>query len=661
MDAETPYPHLFSPGTIGGVTIRNRIVQSAMGTGLMELGRVGDREVAFQEERARGGVGLIVNGGTSVHETSGFPVRILTELWDESAVESLRRRAEAVQRHGARIFGQLIHLGRETPGGVTDFAPLAPSPVPSPRSADTPHELTRAEIATLVDAYARSAANLQAAGYDGTEIHGAHGYLVAQFLSPASNRRDDAYRGDTLEGRMRLLRELVEAIRTRCGDGFALGVRLSADEHAPGGLRLDDTLEIVDALQEASPVDYVSITTGMRGGYVKDSSWDEGFALGLAEAVKQIVDVPVIAAGRIRRPDLAERALAAGQVDFVAIGRAMLVDPEWPEKARTGRADQIRPCIGIVQDCRRAEGIVACAVNARTGRETEFPPVARTAEPRRVVVVGAGPAGLEAARVAAEAGHDVVVFEREAVPGGQVRIAAAGPTREEQLDFVFYLEREVTRLGVDLRYGHAARKRDVLAEEPDLVVVAAGATPIAPEFTVDGGARVVTVWDLLGGGVKDIPARAVVLDDAIGFWHGVSSAEFLAEQGASVELLTPARGVALAIPHESVGGALHRLRANGVRFRPLATIASVSGTTVSLSDPVTGGPLGEVEADLVVVRTRLRMNDELVGQLEDEVPALVAIGDCSAPRRLSHAVLDANVALRKFEAGKLSPVPLVPF
>jgi 2,4-dienoyl-CoA reductase (NADPH2) len=287
--------------------------------------------------------------------------------------------------------------------------------------------------------------------------------------------------------------------------------------------------------------------------------------------------------------------------------------------------------------------------------------VARTAEPRRVVVVGAGPAGLEAARVAAEAGHDVVVFEREAVPGGQVRIAAAGPTREEQLDFVFYLEREVTRLGVDLRYGHAARKRDVLAEEPDLVVVAAGATPIAPEFPVDGGARVVTVWDLLGGGVKDIPARAVVLDDAIGFWHGVSSAEFLAEQGASVELLTPARGVALAIPHESVGGALQRLRANGVRFRPLATIASVSGTTVSLSDPVTGGPLGEVEADLVVVRTRLRMNDELVGQLEDEVPALVAIGDCSAPRRLSHAVLDANVALRKFEAGKLSPVPLVPF
>jgi 2,4-dienoyl-CoA reductase (NADPH2) len=660
LAADTPYPHLFSPGTIGGVTIRNRIVQSAMGTGLMELGRVGDREVAFQEERARGGVGLIVNGGTSVHETSGFPVRILTELWDEDAVAGLRRRAEAVRRHGARIFGQLIHLGREAPGGLTDFAPLAPSPVPSPRSADTPHELTAGEIRVLVEAFARSAANLEAAGYDGTEIHGAHGYLVAQFLSPASNQRVDTYRGDSVDGRLRLLREIVEAIRLRCSPGFAVGVRLSADEHAAGGMTVDDTLEIVEALQEAAPVDYVSITAGMRSGYVKDSSWDEGFALGHAERVKQIVDVPVIAAGRIRLPDLAERALAAGQVDFVAIGRAMLVDPEWPDKARTGRADQIRPCIGIVQDCRRPEGLVACAVNARTGRETELPPVSRTAAPRRVVVAGAGPAGLEAARLAAAAGHEVVVFERDDVPGGQVRLAAAGPTREEQLDFVLYLERELGRLGAEVRYATPATKASITAEEPDLVVVATGATPLPPEFPFDG-AQVVTVWDLLAGAVERAPARAVVLDDATGFWHGISSAELLAAQGAAVELLTPARGIGLAIPHESIAGVLQRLRACGVRMRPLTTIASVARTTVSLADPVTGESAGETTADLVVVRTRLRVDDQLVRELEGEVPALVAIGDCSAPRRLSHAVLDATVALRNFEAGRVTSIPLVPF
>ena len=606
MPEETPYPHLFSPGTIGRLTLKNRIVQSAMGTGLIQMGRVTDREVAFQEERARGGVGLIVNGGTSVHETSGFPVRILTELWPEDAIDGLRRRAEAVQRHGTRIFAQLIHLGRETPGGLTDFAPLAPSPVPSPRSADTPHELTAAEIRMIVESYGRSAANVQAAGYDGVEIHGAHGYLVAQFLSPASNRRFDAYRGDTLEGRMRMLVEVVEEIRTRCGDDFPLGVRLSADEQSPDGLTLDDTLEIVDALQEAAPVDYLSITAGMRGAYVKDSSWDEGFALPLAEAVKQGVDVPVIAAGRVRLPELAERAVASGQVDFVAVGRAMLVDPEWPEKARTGRAAHIRPCIGLVQDCRRAEGLVACAVSARTGRETELPPPAPAETPRRVVVAGGGPAGLEAARVAAESGHDVLVLERADVPGGQLRVAAAGPTREEQMDFVFYLERELDRLRVEVRYGTEATAESVLAESPDLVVVATGAAPLPPLFPIAGDAAVVTVWDLLGGAVKSVPARAAVLDDAIGFWHGVSAAEFLAERGAAVDLLTPGRAVGMAIPHESIAYVHRRLRANGVLFRVLVSVGGADGTTVSLVDAVTGEPAGHLEADLLAVRTRMR-------------------------------------------------------
>jgi hypothetical protein len=258
-------------------------------------------------------------------------------------------------------------------------------------------------------------------------VHAAHGYLVAQFLSPESNRRLDAYRGDTAGGRTRFLGEIVKEIRTRCGPDFVVGVRLSADEHTPGGLTLDDTLEIVDALQEAAPVDYLSITTGQRGGYVKDSSWDEGFALELSATIKEIVDVPVMVAGRIRLPGLAERALAAGQADFVAVGRGLLADPEWVAKASAGEADRIRPCIGIVQDCRRYAGGVTCTINPRLGREAEWGPFADGAQ-HRTVVVGGGPAGLEAARVAAEAGHAVVLFEREDAVGGQLRAAAAGPT-----------------------------------------------------------------------------------------------------------------------------------------------------------------------------------------------------------------------------------------
>lgn len=651
------YPHLFSPGEIGGLAIRNRIVQPPMGTGLIEGGRVTEREVAFQEERARAGVGLLITGAAVVHETSRFPVRIILEAYDEDAIESLRRRVEAVKRHGARIFGQLAHLGRESPGGQTEAVPLAPSPIPSPRDPGIPHEMSVADVRMIVDAFGRSAGNFKAAGYDGVEIHAGHGYLVAQFMSRASNLRTDAYRGDTLEGRIRLLRELVEEIRQRCGSGYPLGIRLSGDEETPDGLTIDDTRHIVEALQAVAPVDYVSITAGMRGAYVKDTTFVEGFALGLAAAVKQDVDVPVVAAGRIRFPALAERAIAAGQADFVAIGRGVIADPEWVTKAQQDRAEQIRPCVGIVQDCRAAHGILACAVNARAGREAEWGPARPAESKRRVVVAGGGPGGLEAARVAAEAGHDVVLYEREELPGGQVRIAAAGPTRGELLDFVSYLERELRRLGVDVRLGTPATRDAVLSDAPDLVVSATGATPLPLPFPVDSSARVVTLWDLLGGKVDEIPDRALVVDDAAGFWHGVSAAEFLADRGAAVELLTPARAVGLAIPHESIAHVHRRLRAAGVRFRPFTNVTGVDGTTVHLTDAVTGES-AQTEADIVVVKTMLSVEDELLRQLEGAGPALVAVGDCAAPRRMSHAVLEANLALRRFEEGRLGPIAI---
>jgi 2,4-dienoyl-CoA reductase (NADPH2) len=657
---ETPYPRLFEPGLIGGLQLRNRIVQSPMGTGMAEDGRVGARDLAIQEERAAGGVGLIVFGGTAVHPTSRFPARILIEAWDEAIVDSLRGRAEAVHRHGTAMIGQLIHLGREAPGGQTETVPLAPSAIPSPRSPSVPREMTDADIREIVEAFGRSAVNYAAAGIDGAEVHAAHGYLIAQFLSPAANQRRDAYRGDTPEGRTRFLVEIVAQVRARCGPDFVLGVRLSADEHTPGGLTLDDTLEIIDVLQESAPVDYLSITTGQRGGYVKDSSWDEGFSLGLSEAVKQLVDVPVIVAGRIRLPDLAERALEAGKADFVAVGRGMLVDPEWVAKARAGQSDRIRPCVGIVQDCRRYAGGVTCTINPRLGREAEWPSLEGKGAGQRVVVVGAGPGGLEAARVAAEAGHDVVLFEREAAVGGQLRQAAAGPTREELLDFVFYLEREIARLGVDLRTGVAASAADVRAEDPALVVCATGAWPDPHAFPSAGGARVVTVLDLLGGRAGKIPGRAVVVDDGSGFWQGISAAEFLAERGAAVEIVTPARAVGLAIPEESVASVLRRLGSNGVLFRALSVVTGVDGTDVRLADAITGEPSGTV-ADLVVAQTTLRVEDGVLRELEGTVPALVAIGDCASPRRLNHAVLEANVAVRRFHAGRLGAESLVLF
>jgi 2,4-dienoyl-CoA reductase-like NADH-dependent reductase (Old Yellow Enzyme family) len=652
------YPHLFTPGTIGSVSIPNRVVQLPMGTSLIDHGRVTERDVLFQEERARGGVGLIITGAAIVHPTSRFPERIITEAWDEGGVEMLRSRVRAVQRHGTRMFGQILHLGREQPGGQNNYFPLAPSPIPSPRDPGVPHEMSTAEVRMIVDAFGASAANFKAAGYDGVEVHAAHGYLVAQFLSQASNRRTDAYRGDTLEGRTRFLLELIQEIRTRCGAGYPIGVRLSAVEETPDGLTLDDTLEIVDTLQSAAPVDYVSITAGMRNAYVKDSAVPEGFILGFTEAVKRAVDVPVIAAGRFRHPGLAETALASRQADFIGLGRSLIADPDWATKARNGHPEQIRPCVGFVQDCRIALGGLACAVNARAGREADWGPRSgRAATRRRVVVAGAGPAGLEAARLAADYGHDVVLYERQPACGGQVRVAAAGPTRGELLDFITYLESEVTRLGVDVRLGTAATKPAILADTPDLVVSATGARPLVPSFPFDTDAAVVSVWDLLAGAVTELPRRAVVVDDLAGFWHAISAAEFLAERGVEVELLTPARAVGLAIPPESVAGVHQRLGRNGVRVRPFVKVTGVEGTTICVAETLTGEP-SRVSADLVVVRTSLRVNDELLHELEGDVPALAVVGDCAAPRRITHAVLDANMVIRQFNAGQLSAVPM---
>ena len=637
---------------IAGVELKNRIVQTPMGTGLIDMGQVTSREVAFQEERARGGAGLMITGAAVVHPTSRFPARIIVEAWDPAGIPALRLRTDAVHRHGARMFGQLIHLGRESPGGQTDFVPMGPSARPHDRDPGVPHEMSVADIRMIVDGFGASAENFKAGGYDGVEIHAAHGYLVSQFLSQESNHRRDAYGGGTLEGRLRLLVEIVEEIRTRCGADYPVGARVSGDDYLPGGLTIDDTRRNVSRLQELAPVDYVSLTTGMRSYYVKDTTFPEGFALSMAAVLKQEIDVPLIVAGRIRDPQLAERALAEQQTDFVGLGRAQLVDPDWVAKASEGRAAEIRPCIGIVQDCRRAEGIIACTINARTGREEEWGPVRRAPSPRQVVVVGGGPGGLEAARVAAESGHRVIVYEGRPELGGQVRVAAAGPTRGELLDFVTYLERELRRLRVEVRLGAPATKEAVLADEPDLVVCAAGATPEPPAFPVTGGARVASVWDLLGGTVADTPSTAVVVDDGSGFWHGISAAEYLAERGAAVELLTPARGVALTIPHESLANVGRRLAEHGVRVRVLAHVTGVDGATVSYEDGFARVP-AETTAELVVARTRLRANDALARELAGAGPALATIGDASAPRRLNHAVLDANLAIAHFDAGRL--------
>jgi 2,4-dienoyl-CoA reductase (NADPH2) len=652
-------PRLFEPVRVGPVTLRNRLVMCPMGTRHDHAGIVTQADVEWHADRARGGTGLIITGGTFVHETSSMRGHPGIEAWREEGVEMLRRRCEAVHAEGAKIFAQILHLGRETTEGQPDLPQLAPSAVRSVRDPHLPHAMTEAEIAEVIEGFVRSAGLSVRAGCDGVEIHAAHGYLVAQFLSPSANRRTDRYGGRTPRERTRFLTEILERVRERCGSDVALGVRLSAVEETPEGIQLEDTLEIVRELDERALVDYISITRGMRNGYVKDNTHGYGVSAELAKAVRGVTGRPVLVAGRITTPELAQQLLDEGAADLIGLGRALIADAEFAAKAEGRHPGAIRPCLGFVQDCRMAHGGAACAVNAAAGREATYGVrVARPSYAQRVVVVGAGPGGMEAARLLAERGARVTVFEAGEQVGGQLLRAARGPLRGELAGFADYLERELRRLGVELLLGTAATVDDVAGLAPDLAVVATGAVHDRPDFPGADQPDVLSVWELLDGTERPAPGTALVADDGTGFWPTLSAAELLVGQGTRVTLATPAGAIGGAVPLESIALLHRRLRSAGTVYRPFTRIASVDGSAVTVTDSVTGEQ-AELAVDLVVQLTQARPVDGLLGELDARGVVAYAIGDAVAPRRITSAVFDANLLVDTVAGrGVLAPAVL---
>jgi len=659
MSPPPEFPRLFSPITLRGVTLRNRVVMLPMGTAFTHDGCPTPRDVAYLARRAQGGVGLIVMGGTGVHSTTTPQSRILLEAFRSECVPGFARVADAVHAAGAGIVGQLVHVGGcSTSLWTAEAPPWAPSAVRSPTVTTVPHEMSVDEIAEVVEGFAASAENLLTAGYDGIEIHGAHGYLVAQFMSPLTNQRHDGY-GGSFANRMRFPLEVLRAIRRRGARDFILGFRLSATEEIEGGLTPDDAIAIARALRESGEVDYLSVAIGTRGGYVKDMSHPVGLALKYAAAIRDAVDIPVIASQRITHPTEAESALAAGQADLIGLGRALIADPDWVLKAREGRLASILPCVGCIQNCRSYETGISCLHNPASGRELtlEHRP-APAATRKRVVVIGAGPGGLEAARIAAERGHAVILYEREAAPGGQVRLAATAPHRAGLDGVVSFRVAELSRLKVDLRLGVEATLGQIRDDEPDAVVVATGAIPAPPDVEASEDARILTVWDLflrLGSARLgqetgfEIMRSCVVVDVGEGLWESCNAAEALAEQGITVTIVTPARQVGAAIPPESLGPLYSRLRRHNVTLSPMTAVSAVARGWVSVYDPVwvsAHHSLRErqIEADLVVWCGEKRPDDRLTRTLAGIVPELYAVGDCVAPRRISHAVLEGHRA-----------------
>lgn len=643
---------LFSPIAVGSLTLKNRVAMQPTSNCYAEKNLPSDRQVAFYRARARGGVGIIISEALATHPTSVRPFNIAA--YDRRAIPGLERLARAVHEYDTPLVGQLYHGGRQFINAPLSRVTWAPSAIPDAMYGAMPHAMSVDEIEELVAAFVQTAVNLQEAGLDGVEVHGAQGHLCQQFLSPWSNQRTDRY-GGSVEGRMRLMTEIVDGVRRRCGRRFVVGVRLCGDEFTDGGLTLEDTRDIARRFAATGQVDYLCVTQGNFNGasftaHCPDMAFPPAPFVHLAAGVKEVVGVPVMTTSRILDPIQAERVLQDGVADLIGMCRALIADPEWARKAREGKAAEIRPCISCNQGCHamiHQNRPLTCLLNPTVGKEDAFdrwvsqPPP----RPKRVVVVGGGPAGMEAARVAARKGHRVVLFERNPTLGGQVNLAAAIPGRAEMDGITRHLSAELARLPVELRLGVDATPESVLAERPDAVIVATGSDPHLPDFARGANPPVVAVADVLAGQAR--VGRRVLLVDEDGHYKAAAAAEWLADQGKEVRIVTRFGSVGTRIPPVNLPAVKQRLYARGIAAMLDSQVVAARGGRVTVVNVLTGGATEIEGIDTVVVAAHHRPRTELYEALKGRVAELYAVGDCLAPRLALDAIHDGHdVAMR---------------
>jgi 2,4-dienoyl-CoA reductase-like NADH-dependent reductase (Old Yellow Enzyme family) len=637
-------PHLFAPLAVGPMSVPNRIVMAPMERNYANPdGTASKRTIAHYATCARGGAGWICVESTFV-DAGGRGRTHQLGLHRDECIDGFRELAAAAHAAGARIGVELHHAGRNTNSNLTGAQPVAPSPVPCPEAGgEVPRELTASEIDTIIDAYAAAAARAAAAGLDAVELHSAHGYLPYAFLSPLTNHRTDDY-GGSLENRARFALRAIAAIRRAIGPGLAVGCRFSAQEHLDGGLTLEDTTIYARAL-EAAGVDYLSVSTGVYASFVNiipPMDYPPGWLLDSAAAIRRAVGVPVIGASRIVDPRDADAAIAAGRVDLVALGRALLTDPELPAKARAGRFDEIVTCIGCNQGCQARishQLDVTCLVNPQVGRELTLTALPASA-PRRVVVIGGGPAGMEAARAAASRGHEVVLYERKERLGGLLALAAMLPDRDGWRTYLEQAERRLRASGVSIRLGVEAGHAELA--DAHAVVVATGSA-FAPLEDVPSERVTLTVEQLL---TAQRPTDGHVVIAGAGA-IGLGAAAWCLAAGAQVSVIS---AEPLIADPPGQGGLLARLARTGrLHLHPDRELAAIGETSVVI---VRAGAIGPLDreiltgvSDVVVAGERVSRHeiDAAIARLE-AVIEVHRVGDCRHPRSALDAVYDGAVA-----------------
>ncbi len=629
---------LLEPGRIGKMVTKNRIVMCPMGTGsLADLdGGFSRRLIDYYVARAKGGVGLIITGGTIVHTSlePGMGLLTMTRVDSYKYLGRLSELCDAVHHYGTRIAIQLSPgLGRV---GSSDIQPISASAVPyfgNPRV--TCRELTIEEIETLVKAYGFAAGIVKAAGVDAIEIHGYGGYLIDQFQTALWNKRTDQY-GGNLECRLRFSMEIIDATRNAVGDDLPIIYKFTPDHYIEGGRDIAEGLEIARRLESAG-VDALHVDGGCYEVWhrvIPCMYEPPACQINLSEAVKGVVRIPVIAHGKLGDPFIAEKVIEESKADFVGLGRPLLADPEWPEKVRQQRLDDIRPCIGDNEGCVRREyelKYLSCTVNPITGMEREYALIP-AAKRKSVLVIGGGPAGLEAARVAALRGHEVSLWERSALPGGKMVPGSVPDFKQDLRPFIQYLSVQVEKLGVRVELMKEAKAESVQHFNPEVVIVATGAVPIIPPTTGIGRDNVFTALDILLG--KDGLGSSVVVVG--GGLVGCEVAVHLQKKGKGVTIIEMMKRL---VPEEinlnSRMGLMNMVAESEVEVLTGTELLEVTGQGVLVNAE---GASKELKADSVVLAVGFKPESALRDELEGKVPELFAVGDCVEPRKIINAV-----------------------
>lgn len=634
------YRHLFSALHVGSITLKNRLVMAPMLMGYANSGgEVTDTVLDYYETRARGGLGMIVVEASCVSLPEGKEGYGQIHIDNEGCIPGLSRLAAAIKKYDCKAFIQLFHAGRQTSSKVTGSQPVAPSSRACKTIREIPHELSGAEIRQLTARFIQAAQYAYEAGFDGVELHAAHGYLLNEFLSPNINTRKDEY-GGSLENRMRILLDIITGIKARANE-LVVSVRLNIDDFTPGGLHPEESV-IIAREMEAHGVDIIHCTCGTyESGLtsIEPASYPEGWRVYLAEEVKRYVSIPVVTGGMINSPAFADQVIAEGRADLVFLGRSLLADPEWPNKASQGKTDEIRPCIrcnGCI-NTHFAGMPVSCTVNPRTGRENQYRIKAlQSSFKPGVHIIGAGPAGIHAALILDAMDYKVSLFEQATEPGGLLPLAAVPPHKDRLRDYYNYLLRRLAASRVEQVYGHHYRIADIESHKPDHVIIATGSRPQIP--TLPGIEQCLQLEDVLSGKINISDADVIIIGAGS---NGCELADYLLQYRNRITLLEERPTVAADMDRKNRRDLLNRLdegeadRLTGhkvLRVTPFGAVVCDSSQNIK-----------EIPGQHVILATGYQPVNHLYHEACRLMSSVYVAGDALRVRGLKSAIMEAQM------------------